>query len=209
MLKAAQISGNRGKAEAVACRNVVLLAVQSHQAQNHDNAVDDAALPGGEHIDAAEGEATKPASTGTTLIGYGGQNRGKSAGGQSQTLFQLRQHRCEIGTLRQAIRPTTLKRFDHRGGDPGFTGQFAHAQPFRFTPGLQGGANLPQRFATLLFQVDGLGRRLQATPSEECAQSHQPTPWLPVTRGPHSSAFRRRQRPSARDPRRRWAMATR
>ena len=119
-----QISTHGLESQAVAQGQILLLSVDSKQAERNHDGVNHRALPGGEHIDIAEGEATQ------TRLGRSaaeqhrlGKQGVEASTGKSQADLDLREHRGEISPLGQSITPATLQRFDDGCCDPGFIGQ--------------------------------------------------------------------------------------
>ena len=74
-----------------------------------------------------------------------GKNRLQHAWRQRQTTLQLRQHRGQVGTLRQTIGPAPLKGFNHWSGDPGLLSQLPQAEPLSLPTLLEHLPQLTQR----------------------------------------------------------------
>jgi hypothetical protein len=130
-----------------------LLEVEQLDQAQGDQPVEQGALPTGEDIDRAGGEAPQQglAARGRRLAGAAGQGAIEAAGHQRQLAFEQGQHGAQIGRLRQAVTPAPLQGLDHRRADAGLLGQLAQAQA-PFLPGL------PQPLARLLERILGKGK---------------------------------------------------
>ena len=89
-----QVNEYRLKALAVEQSEILLLPVDHQKTQADAHGTNHTALPGGEHVDTAQGEAT------------------------------LRHHRSPLSTLRPTIAPAALMGLNHRRNNPSHKSQF-------------------------------------------------------------------------------------
>jgi hypothetical protein len=178
--------------------------------------VNDRSLPGGEHIDVAQGEAAQTRFGGSAAEQHRRGEQGVEAStGQGQATLDLREHRGEIGPLWQAITPAPLQGLDHGGGDPGLIGQITKREAQFLTAPPQ---HQPQIQTLLLLGLNRAGIRAgplagTSPPKSWTLQSHgllgRSIESARSSRGFHSPSLNQIQHPSARSPSRNPAIAVR